>query len=505
MVKRFALVLCLALAAVGGRAAGTTGEGGVDAERATGRDKALANHLTERAEALLERYEVPGASLALLEGGRVTLESGLGATAAEQGGPVTARTTFQVASLSKPVTALGVLLLAEQGELDLDRPVSAYLRRWQLPDSSWELDRVTARRLLSHRGGTNIHGYPGLPPDRPLPSLEESLEGENGGAGPVRLEHEPGERVAYSSGGYTVLQLLVEEVSGRPFAEFMRERVLEPLGMTSSSFEGRATDSAAIGHGWWGDAVPSYRFRAQAASGLVSTAGDLARFLAVLHDDELQQRVGISSRLLAEMMEPPSGHRTGFGLGFALEAVSGVKLVSHTGANRGWKSIFGAAPGTGDGVVVLTNSDRGLPLTTDLLCEWGQRTVGAELASCWVERKSRGTLLAVALLLGAGVAMEAWAFAGRRRRQAVRWSGRERYPWLAWTRLVLSILILGLWWVFWYTEIVVVMRDGIRDIIPVSSVPPTFFWVTVVLTAWCLLGVARWLWAVAPSRPAATV
>ena len=460
--------------------------------------------LDARAEAARERYRVPGASVAVLRGGRVVAERSYGRTvASDEGAPVTPETVFQVASLSKPVAALGVVLLAAEGVLDLDAPISAYLERWSLPPSSFDARLVTARRLLSHRGGINIHGYPGLAPDSPIPGLEASLAGENGGAGAVRLDSRPGE-LRYSSGGYTILQLLVEEVSGLSFGDYMQRRVLAPLGMSSSSFEPHAGMTMATGHGWWGKPLPSYRFRAQAASGLLATAGDIARFLSFLGREDLQRRLGLSPQAVAEMVRPPGDHRNGFGLGLSLEAVAGTTVVSHTGANRGWRAILGSVPATGDGIVVLTNSDRGLPMTTDLLCKWGRSTIGAELASCWVERKSRGTMTAVAGLLGVGLVMDAWAFLGRRRRVRARpWGAPERYRWLSWTRLVLSLVVMALWWLFWYTDSIVVLREGIENFVPVSSTPPTFVWLTLVLTLWCLLGVVRWLHVVRSSREAA--
>ena len=473
-----------------------------------GQLESFLEDLDQRVEAARNRYGVPGASVAVLRGGRVVEEAGFGIAervdSPVAGPAVSPDTVFQVASLSKPVAALGTVLLAAEGKIDLGAPVARYLSRWRFPDSAFDPQVVTVRRLLSHRGGVNIHGYPGVLPQAPLPTLEASLAGDNGGAGAVALDSRPGE-LRYSSGGYTVLQLLIEEVSGEPFSDFMARRVLEPLGMHHSGFELRTDMRAASGHGWWGDVLPPYRFREQAASGLLATAGDIARFLAFIADPERHAEMGLVSGEVEEMVRPPDGHRSGFGLGFSLEAVAGAMVISHTGANRGWRAIFGVTPATGDGIVVLTNSDRGLAMTTDLLCDWGRHVTDAELASCWVDRKSRGTMTAMASLLGIGLVMDAWSFVGRRRRvRAHPWGAQERYRWLSWTRLVLSLAVMALWWLFWYTDSIVTMREGIDNFVPVSATPPTFFWLTVVLTLWCLLGIARWVHVVRSPRFEAT-
>ena len=446
-------------------------------------------------EAGLRKYRVPGASLALLDGDRIEVR-GFGLLHLEEPGAVDASSAFQVASVSKPVAATGILQLAEAGVLDLDVPVSGYLRRWQFPADGLESESVTARRLLSHTAGVSIHGYPGLEPDLPLPSLVDSLNGASGGAGPVFLQFPAEQASNYSSGGYTVLQLLVEELTGEPFDGYMARSVLRPLRMLESGYDPPPEKRRATGHGWWGRPLPLYRFRAQAASGLYSTARDLARFLAGL---ARPAGLRLSPGLRDQMLEPQAGRRRGFGLGFEIEEAGGRRIALHTGANRGFRSILAADLESGLGLVLLTNSDRGRAMTTDALCSWGKWVTGGELPSCWAARKSRGTILAIALILGVGLLMDGTGFVARfgrrrgsvRRPGAVRSLGIDRYRWLSWLRLVLSVLALSSWWIFWYTDFVALRKDGIEHFIPVAPLPPTFFWLTLIVTLWCLLSMTR--------------
>ena len=175
--------------------------------------------------------------LVLIEGGRVFDEY-----AASIGEPVDADTLFQGASLSKWATAWGVMALVEEGRLDLDEPVSTYMTRWQLPEGDFDNSGVTVRRLLSHTAGlTDGLGYAGFAAGTPVQTLEESLNRPHSSSPEenhtVRVGFEPGTRFEYSGGGYTILQLLIEEVMGEAFASYMQREVFDPLGMSRTTYE----------------------------------------------------------------------------------------------------------------------------------------------------------------------------------------------------------------------------------------------------------------------------
>jgi CubicO group peptidase (beta-lactamase class C family) len=182
----------------------------------------------------MEKYRVPGTAASLVRNGEVVWSEGYGLADRDRGVPVTADTVFQVASISKAVTSWGVMRLVESGQLELDAPVEQYLTRWHLPPSNYDASGVTIRRLLSHSAGLSVMGYPGLRPEIQLPSLEESLSGNNGGAGEVRIIMEPGTQFSYSGGGFTLLQLIIEEVTG----ETARRFTFTARGPLSSRFLG---------------------------------------------------------------------------------------------------------------------------------------------------------------------------------------------------------------------------------------------------------------------------
>ncbi|MBA3627702.1 MAG: beta-lactamase family protein [Chloroflexi bacterium] len=330
--------------------------------------EAFVQHLDATVPGLLEDHEVPGATVSLVHDGVVAWSGAYGVRETVSGEPLRPDDVFQVASVSKSVAAYAVMRLVQEGRLDLDVPIARYLTRWRLPDSEHDAEGVTARRLLSHTAGLSTDSYPGLPPGVPLPALEESLGGVPG----IELVHQveaPGAVYRYSGGGYTVLQLAVEEVTGKTFADSLAESVLTPLGISDSSYAQAPPAEAATPHGVDGDALPWYGFTELAAAGLASTAPDLARFLAagIVDPDPIN---GLAPDRISDLLEPAAGTDGSFALGFFVRRAAGTTYVGHTGANAGWRTRILAIPGRGAGIVILTNSEAGEPVHTGIGCKW---------------------------------------------------------------------------------------------------------------------------------------
>ncbi|HYR08554.1 MAG TPA: serine hydrolase domain-containing protein, partial [Longimicrobium sp.] len=241
----------------------------------------FAARMDSLAPSLLRESGVPGLAVGVIEGGRVAFTRGYGVADRASGRPMTERTLLNFASVSKPVTAWGVLRLVERGALPLDAPVNPLLRGWHLPPSEFGTDSVTVRRLLSHTAGLSVPSAPFFPADTTLPTREQVLAGQAGDRGPVRVVRRPGERWMYSGGGYILLELLVEEASGQPFAEYMRNTVFEPLGMHRTTFGPAAVSGGDVATPYdeEGNPVAPYRLVGAAAGGLYSSVEDFSRFL----------------------------------------------------------------------------------------------------------------------------------------------------------------------------------------------------------------------------------
>ncbi|GAB6057250.1 hypothetical protein JCM31598_03670 [Desulfonatronum parangueonense] len=352
---------------------------------------------------LMDKWQVYGTAVALVEGGEVVWEEGYGWADMEAWLPALPDTVFQAASISKAVSAAVVLRLAEQGLLDLDEPVSRYLTRWHLPESEFDPGMVTLRRILSHTAGLSVSGYMGFPPDQSVQTLEASLTSalDAGGQG-VEIVLPPGEQWAYSGGGYTLMQLVIEEVAGRPFAEVAHDLVLEPMGMELSSFgdDPRLHGQKARSYTLDNVAVPKHRFTALAAAGLWASAGDVGRFIVGLTEDGAGKGGHMQTpRSLAEAMLVPqpasesglvfSGSRWGLGLGL-LDLPDGQGMLAfHPGDNPpAWHSLLAFLPGNAQegtqsrGFVVLTNGENGAELVMDAVCLWLDAVAVRGVAEC---------------------------------------------------------------------------------------------------------------------------
>ncbi len=357
-----------ALCAAAPRAIRADGTGGPKQE--------LAARLETELPSLLRRYGVPGASLALIADGEVRWEASFGWADVRRRVPMSSDTVFRAESISKSVSAWGVMRLALDGGLDLDAPVGDVLAAAGFSGAAdWD-PRVTARRLLAADAGMplgTIGPAAEYSPGSPMPNLQEFLDSE-----PLP-ERKPGTGFGYSNLGYNALELLVETAAGRPFAPYMGEKVLSPLGMSASSFawNERIASRLATGYDLAGRPVGPYVYPASAAGGLFVTIGDAARFAAASVGAG-----GAAGVLPAEAGRELQRAAVDIGglFGFAADAYGyghfvetlrdGRKAVWHGGQGHGWMTHFHAVPDTGDAVVILTNSQRSWPLIAAVLRLW---------------------------------------------------------------------------------------------------------------------------------------
>jgi CubicO group peptidase (beta-lactamase class C family) len=277
-----------------------------------------------------------------------------------------------------------VLALVEDGLLTLDDPLAAHVPDWPFPNAGQEADAVTVRQLLAHRAGLQL-GTIGLEfaPDEPRPSRRAHLAEE------AVLVQPPGEGFLYSNPGYDLLELLVEEVTGTSFASVAEDRVLGPLGMADAGFawdEDRAARLAS-GHELDGSTVAPYVYATSASGGLLATVDDLGQFAAVLVTADAGS-TRQHERAIAGLLTP-TGPLAGpyravadrHGMGVFLETLpDGGDAAFSGGQGHGWMSHLHVLPGAGDGVVILTNSQRSWPLIAHVLTDWaelaGAGTVG---------------------------------------------------------------------------------------------------------------------------------
>ncbi|REL37742.1 class C beta-lactamase-related serine hydrolase [Rhodohalobacter sp. SW132] len=326
----------------------------------------------------MDRYEVPGVSIALINNGEISWSDAYGFADLGKQIRMTAETVCRVESISKSVTARGVMKLVEMEKIGLDDPVYIHLKSWEFPESEYDIERVTIRHLLCHSSGLSL-GTIGLEyaPDEEKPSLRESLSRE------VRFEREPGSKFNYSNVGFHLLELLIEDVTGKDFSEFMEEEILIPLEMVHASFEWSEDFITPVpnGHNLKGEPIQVYVYSEKGAGGLFASAVDIARFVEtgmvnefysgenILSEDSIRE---LNSTVIevSDIYALVSEH---YGLGHFIETLpNGQRAVFSGGQGNGWMTHFHLVPETGDGIVILTNSSRSWPLISHILSDWAE-------------------------------------------------------------------------------------------------------------------------------------
>jgi len=273
--------------------------------------------------------------------------------------------------MAKTLAAATALRLVAEGKLGLDQPINEGLRSWSVPDSEWTRQRpVTLDVLLGHRAGFP-RGFFELPAGAPMPTLAEMLASDDENRRGV-VDRVPGTAYAYSNIGYAVLQQLLEDAAGLPYAELVRGRVLEPLDMVDTACDPlneTARQRVASGHDRERRPVHEIGMVPPAVAGVWSTAEDLARLVAAL----LRSWRGDANALLPKQLAREMFRPTPEGYSLGLRATGrGERLrIQHAGGYTGFRCRFMAFPATGQGAVVMVNSDRGVPIIAEILAAIG--------------------------------------------------------------------------------------------------------------------------------------
>ena len=320
----------------------------------------------------MAHHKVPGISVAIISGGKIVWAGGFGLKETGTTDSVTPTTLFQAASISKPVAATGMLRLVSEGKVALDTNVNQYLKSWKVPDNKFTgTEKVTLRRIASHSAGLTVHGFPGYEAGTPVPSVVQILNGQKpANTAPVRVDTTPGAIWRYAGGGTTVEQLIMTEVTGEPFPALMKRLVLDPAGMTSSTYEQPLPEAR------WPEAAKAYRgdgtmvkgqfhtYPEMAAAGLWTTPTDLAKWaLAIAAAHKGADTTLLPRAIVEQMLTVQKGS---FGLGPSLDGSGRSFRFGHGGANEGYRADLVYYPEAGVGWAVMTNSDLGDDLFSEL-------------------------------------------------------------------------------------------------------------------------------------------
>lgn len=313
----------------------------------------------------MKHYNVPGVSVAVIKNSKVIWSKTYGMANVESKIPVTSKTLFQAASMSKPVSAYAALHEVVSGKINPDTDVNSYLKSWKIPENEFTKDKkVTLKNILSHTAGLTVHGFAGYEVGQPLPTLVQILNGQAPANSPAVVVNKlPGASFRYSGGGYSVMQQMLIDIEGKDFASILNEKVLTPLDMKNSTFNQPLSElqlkTAATAYAVNGNRVNGnyHIYPELAAAGLWTTAEDLSKFVIDIQNTLNNKSSMVISKKMADEYTTPFIQNF-IGLGIFLEDKNGQVYFSHGGWNEGFSSKFIGSKTSGDGIVVLTNTNK---------------------------------------------------------------------------------------------------------------------------------------------------
>ncbi len=338
----------------------------------------LTDHLDNRIPLLMERFKIPGTVAALIKDGKTVWKKSYGYADITLKKELKTTDLCMVHSISKSLTAWGVMKLVQDEKIDLDKPISKYLKTFELPEDNALFKEITTRDLLSNSSGLGL-GTIGVhySPSEKRPPLKKVLLPD------LKMVDKPGEKFIYSNTGFNLLELIIEEISGENFAVYMENAVLQPLGMTNSGFQYSPDQFLEIPKGYKidGEEIPVYLYAGNASGGLFSTVDDIAKFVSASmtkfnEDGKSVLKPEFISRIHTPQIEMNglfSAVFDSYGFGHFLETLpNGMKAVSHGGQGLGWMTHFHFVSETGDGIVIFANSQRSWPMFSVILEDWAR-------------------------------------------------------------------------------------------------------------------------------------
>lgn len=318
----------------------------------------------------MEFHNVPGLSMAVIHNYRIDWVKCYGFADIGKQQPVTPQTLFQAASLSKSVNAAGLLKLAEEKKLDLYADINEYLISWKFPyDSLSKNKKISLANLLSHTAGLTVHGFPGYKRTDSIPTIYQVLNGiKPANTKAVRSQFEAGLRSQYSGGGTVISQLILQDLTGQAYGDYLYNKVLKPMGMVSSSYTQPPTadKQAVLATAYYADGREVeggyHVYPEQAPAGLWTNPTDMARFIIETQLSYQGRSNKVLSQQSTKLMLTPYIDQSA-ALGVFINTMGADKYFQHGGANEGFRCQYYGSLENGNGVVVMVNSDNGAILS----------------------------------------------------------------------------------------------------------------------------------------------
>ena len=327
-----------------------------------GAEESPFSKIRQEIEKEIKENQIPSLAVAVIKDGKILWQEGFGWANREQKVRATEETMYSLASISKPITATGLMKLVQQNKVALDQPINKYLGEAKVQSPLGHVDKATVRRLANHSSGLPLH-YQFFYADTPhrAPSRDESIRRYG------KLVTLPGESYRYANFGYGILDYVIERSSGHDYATFMKEEVFSPLGMkhTAVVLSPVQQKLAATRYGTDQQPLADYHFDHPGASAVYSSAHDLIRFASLhLKKPLADQKRVLSDKSIDEMQRPTVTTKpgVGYGVGWRItENEYGFRTVTHTGGMPGVRTRLTLVPAEGIAVAALSNTSSNLP------------------------------------------------------------------------------------------------------------------------------------------------
>ncbi|MGM0640329.1 MAG: serine hydrolase domain-containing protein [Thermotogota bacterium] len=336
------------------------------------------NRFSDKIENIIYDYDIPGLNISLIKNNEIVWMESFGYADLEEKRKMEKDTVFRVESISKSLTTWGIMKLVDEGRIDLDKPIKNYIDDWNFNSSEYDSGKITTRMILSNSAGLNL-GKIGpetlFSPYEELPDKRDLIKEE------FDIFQEPGKSFYYSDIGFNILDILVEEIIGKTFEKYMKENVLSELDMNNSGYKWNEKWKGNIPNGYDvnGKEIPPYTYAMSGSGNLFSNLEDISKFVikSMNYDNSF-----ISSKLKKMIHEPVYESIPGYyglvfdsySLGHYIDFLGETKSIANGGQGTGWMSQIQFIPETGDGIVILTNSQRSWPAFAYLLNDWAKWT-----------------------------------------------------------------------------------------------------------------------------------
>ena len=419
----------------------------------------------------IEKYKPTGASVAIIENGRIKEVRNYGFADKENKIKVGDNTKFKIASISKVVTSYAVMKLVDEGKLDLDKPVNTYLKKWKVPQSSFDENKVTLRTLMSHTSGltgSDEYGY-----KEPLPTIDQALKQRD-----IKLKREPGTVFEYSEfAGLGICQLVIEDVTGEKFEDYMADHVFNKIHMDNTDYSnGNSKGTFAVPYAGFNKPAPVTPIVMNGGGGIATTSKDFALF-----DIELMNYFNKGSREMFTAQKNTKSAGGVYGLGIIPRKLKNGKIVyEHNGTLTGWNAQMVMEQESRNGIVVVSNSDKAFFMTYNLMEKWGDNVLGERVIDTEIAHLCK--TVDIAVIIGAVIVLIALSSLifrikkGRIHRLDDR-KRRKRY-------VISSVVLLisaALYTLFLYTDIPFRVLLNMDNYFIFTFLPSVYMWVNVML------------------------